>query len=334
MDYPMNRHPEFRYKTEFQSHEPEFDYLKSLEIEEKINKIRWCQSANGALFLLSTNDKTIKFWKVAMQQTYESNLVIYLFLYCHFKSGQYINKLQAIHENGGCIGNDLSFPTTGFPSLRLPVVTSIESYGEMSRIMHAHDSYNSISSNSYSSSKGSNRLIDMRQSALCDSHSKLFEEQVAPGTRLISFYEINSFSFKQPLLFVMPFGYDAFVGHKYGSGPVATFHVHEHLRPKVNIFFFVISMKTIPSLTNLNVVLVVMDFEWLLGRTAICSGSLVVLKVAEANNTGSQQKPHEVCSDVLGRQGETSSRPLRSLGSLSGVVRREEAASMVIRQSW
>ncbi|XP_025676272.2 uncharacterized protein [Arachis hypogaea] len=57
------RHPEFRYKTEFQSHEPEFDDLKSLEIEEKINKIKWCQTANGALFLLSTNDKTIKFWK-------------------------------------------------------------------------------------------------------------------------------------------------------------------------------------------------------------------------------------------------------------------------------
>ena len=28
------------YST-FQSHEPEFDYLKSLEIEEKINKIRF-----------------------------------------------------------------------------------------------------------------------------------------------------------------------------------------------------------------------------------------------------------------------------------------------------
>jgi serine/threonine-protein phosphatase 2A regulatory subunit B len=94
MDYSVNRHPEFRYKTEFQSHEPEviirhhtpvnaaqiirgskiltyitwllfqFDYLKSLEIEEKINKIKWCQTANGAVFLLSTNDKTIKFWKV------------------------------------------------------------------------------------------------------------------------------------------------------------------------------------------------------------------------------------------------------------------------------
>lgn len=91
---------EYRYLTEFQSHEPEvsgslsltpsspervdasvqlpssiascrthpigltwlclwgcdqFDYLKSLEIGEKINKIRWCPGVNGAHLLLSTN---------------------------------------------------------------------------------------------------------------------------------------------------------------------------------------------------------------------------------------------------------------------------------------
>lgn len=54
---------EYRYLTEFQSHEPEFDYLKSLEIEEKINQVRWCDSCNSQL-LLSTNDKTIKLWRV------------------------------------------------------------------------------------------------------------------------------------------------------------------------------------------------------------------------------------------------------------------------------
>lgn len=54
---------EYRYLTEFQSHEPEFDYLKSLEIEEKINQVRWCHSGAASL-LLSTNDKTIKLWKV------------------------------------------------------------------------------------------------------------------------------------------------------------------------------------------------------------------------------------------------------------------------------
>ncbi|KAJ7331361.1 protein phosphatase 2A regulatory B subunit [Mycena albidolilacea] len=59
-----HRAVEYKFYTEFQSHEPEFDYLKSLEIEEKINKIRWCGRQNSAHLLLSTNDKTIKLWKV------------------------------------------------------------------------------------------------------------------------------------------------------------------------------------------------------------------------------------------------------------------------------
>ena len=35
-----------------------------VEIEERINKIRWCKGRAGPLFLLSTNDKTIKLWKI------------------------------------------------------------------------------------------------------------------------------------------------------------------------------------------------------------------------------------------------------------------------------
>lgn len=54
---------EFRYMTEFQSHEPEFDYLKSFEIEEKINKVRWVNQPSASRMILSTNDKTIKLWK-------------------------------------------------------------------------------------------------------------------------------------------------------------------------------------------------------------------------------------------------------------------------------
>uniref|UniRef100_UPI001EAF131F serine/threonine-protein phosphatase 2A 55 kDa regulatory subunit B gamma isoform-like n=1 Tax=Oncorhynchus gorbuscha TaxID=8017 RepID=UPI001EAF131F len=56
---------EYNVYSTFQSHEPDFDYLKSLEIEEKINKIRWLPQQNAAHFLLSTNDKTIKLWKVS-----------------------------------------------------------------------------------------------------------------------------------------------------------------------------------------------------------------------------------------------------------------------------
>ena len=45
----------YSFYTEFQSHEPEFDYLKSLEIEEKINSIRWCHNRgpNSGIFLIS-----------------------------------------------------------------------------------------------------------------------------------------------------------------------------------------------------------------------------------------------------------------------------------------
>ena len=56
---PVSSPPVFRcdynvYST-FQSHEPEFDYLKSLEIEEKINQICWVKQSGSSLFLLTTN---------------------------------------------------------------------------------------------------------------------------------------------------------------------------------------------------------------------------------------------------------------------------------------
>ncbi len=56
--------PFYAFWTQFQSHEPEFDYLKSMEIEEKINSIRWCRPANGSQRLIATNDKMIKLWRV------------------------------------------------------------------------------------------------------------------------------------------------------------------------------------------------------------------------------------------------------------------------------
>lgn len=54
----------FKFHAEFQSHEAEFDYVRSLAVEERISKIRWLTPTNDALFLLSTNDRAIKLWKV------------------------------------------------------------------------------------------------------------------------------------------------------------------------------------------------------------------------------------------------------------------------------
>lgn len=50
---------EYNVYSTFQSHEPDFDYLKSLEIEEKINKIKWLPQQNAAHFLLSTNGEIL-----------------------------------------------------------------------------------------------------------------------------------------------------------------------------------------------------------------------------------------------------------------------------------
>jgi serine/threonine-protein phosphatase 2A regulatory subunit B len=199
-----------------------------LEIEEKINQIKWCQAANSALFLLSTNDKTIKFWKVQekkVKKVSEMNL----------------DRSTAANGSPGGVGylspslsNGNALKPVGFDLLRMPVVVTSQETSLAANCRrvyaHAHDYHiNSISNNSdgetfisaddlrinlwnfeissqsfniidvkptnmedltevitsaefhpthcntlaYSSSKGSIRLVDLRQSALCDTHSNL-----------------------------------------------------------------------------------------------------------------------------------------------------------------
>jgi len=55
---------EYDIYGQFQSHETTFDYLKSQEIEQRINAIQWCQMGSNALTLLAANDKCIKLWKI------------------------------------------------------------------------------------------------------------------------------------------------------------------------------------------------------------------------------------------------------------------------------
>ncbi|KAI7735764.1 hypothetical protein M8C21_000526, partial [Ambrosia artemisiifolia] len=162
-DYPSSRHPEFRYKTEFQSHEPEFDYLKSLEIEEKINKIRWCQTANGALFLLSTNDKTIKFWKVQekkIKKIADLNMDPIKAVGNGSIASSSISSINSLSHTGNGEYTDKSytslnkdFSSGAIQSLRLPVVTSTETslVARCRRVYaHAHDYHiNSISNNRF-----------------------------------------------------------------------------------------------------------------------------------------------------------------------------------------
>ena len=49
---------------EFAAHEPEFDALKSAEISERVNCVRWVPNHRKGTTMLTSNDKTIKLWRV------------------------------------------------------------------------------------------------------------------------------------------------------------------------------------------------------------------------------------------------------------------------------
>ncbi|XP_013142100.1 PREDICTED: serine/threonine-protein phosphatase 2A 55 kDa regulatory subunit B alpha isoform isoform X2 [Papilio polytes] len=264
---------EYNVYSTFQSHEPEFDYLKSLEIEEKINKIRWLKRKNQAHFLLSTNDKTIKLWKVSERDKRVTG--------------------YNTREEGG----RLRHPSR-VTQLRVPTVRPAELMVEASprRIFaNAHTYHiNSISLNSdqetylsaddlrinlwhleitdqsfnivdikpanmeeltevitaaefhptecnlfvYSSSKGTIRLCDMRAAALCDRHAKLFEEPEDPHARSFFSEIISSISdvkLSNSGRYMMSRDY---LGLKVWdlrmeTKPVETYPVHEYLRSKL-----------------------------------------------------------------------------------------------------
>ncbi|KAA8521291.1 hypothetical protein F0562_011963 [Nyssa sinensis] len=387
MDCSSSWHPEFRYKTEFQSHEPEFDYLKSLEIEEKINKIRWCQTANSALFLLSTNDKTIKFWKVQEKKVKKvcdmnvdpSKSMVNGTVACSSMS----TSSKPYITNGGCIdkpfsylSSDFSFPPGGISSLHLPMVVTCHETSLVARCRriyaHAHDYHiNSISNNSdgatfisaddlrinlwnleistqsfnildlkpanmedltevitsaefhpshcntlaYSSSKGSVRLIDLRQSALCDTHSKLFEEQEASGSR--SFFteiiaSISDIKFAKDGRHMLSRDYMTLKlwDINMDSGPVATFQVHEYLRPKL------CDLYENDSIFD--------KFECCLSGDGLrmATGSYSNLfRVFGSSEGNTEATTLEATKNPMRRQVQTPSRPSRSLETLPRLVR-------------
>jgi WD40 repeat protein len=47
----------------------QFDAMHSLEISEKIKRVRWCARPNSSLLMLAANDRTVKLWKWKSLQT-------------------------------------------------------------------------------------------------------------------------------------------------------------------------------------------------------------------------------------------------------------------------
>ncbi|PPD66532.1 hypothetical protein GOBAR_DD36587 [Gossypium barbadense] len=305
LDYVSLNHPEYRYKTEFQSHEPEFDYLKSLEIEEKINKLKWCTSLSGSLFILSTNDKTIKLWKVKDRKVKKAREIDSPHQLLSSEN-TLLSERSSMNEqgipsfaNGNHVesGADSIFPSQE-PRSKIANYEDT-AYARCRRVYaHAHDfNINSLSNNSdgetfisaddlrinlwnlevsnqsfniidmkpsnmeeltvrgevitssefhpihcnllaYSSSRGFIRLVDMRQSALCDYSARIFQDEECHGSR--SFLteivaSITDIKFPVDGRHILSRDYMNLKlwDMHMDSSPVATFKIHEHLRPKL-----------------------------------------------------------------------------------------------------
>ncbi|KAI9269163.1 protein phosphatase PP2A regulatory subunit B [Phascolomyces articulosus] len=268
---------EYKFHTEFQSHEAEFDYLKSLEIEEKINKIKWCKRQNSAHFLLSTNDKTIKLWKVfekSLKVVAENNiqpsinsspqpqqqqqgpslripkLMHHDTIIAAVPRRVYANA-HTYHINSISINSDSETYLSG-DDLRINLWNldiSDQSFNivdikpanmeELTEVITAAE-FHPVHCNMfmYSSSKGAIKLSDMRASALCDQHAKVYQEPEDPASRSFFSEIISSVSdvkFSQDGRYILSRDYltlkiwDINMDHK----PVQTIYIHDQLRSRL-----------------------------------------------------------------------------------------------------
>jgi serine/threonine-protein phosphatase 2A regulatory subunit B len=259
---------EYRFYTEFQSHEAEFDCLKSLDIDEKINSVKWLpRSANG-LFVLATNDKTIKLWKVHEKKSWTppaqrasisrpnvqelklptASMAQYETVTTASKKRVYANAHQyhinSISPNSDgetfISADDLRvnmWSLTGTADCFNIVDLKPPNLEELTEVITSaafHPSHCSLFL--YSSSRGSVRMVDMRDSALCDHHSRQFELEEDPSTKSF-FSEITSSVSDAKFIgngrYILARDYltlkvwDVNMENK----PVAVIPVHDHLRP-------------------------------------------------------------------------------------------------------
>ncbi|CAH0491766.1 unnamed protein product [Peronospora farinosa] len=272
--YSGTTDPQYQLYTEYQSHNAEFDYLKSLEIEEKINQIKWCRSSNGSQCLLSTNDKTIKLWKVHERSvcevtTYNGQELAHVpreqltpelirLPQAHVRGQVTTSTAKKIyanahtyHINSIAINSDgetfmsaddlrVNLWSLGISNQSFNIVdikpANMEELTEVITAADFHPTH--CSTMMYSTSRGAIKLGDMRQAALCDSYSQVFEEQEDPEAR--SFFSeiiasISDIKFSPDGRYIIARDFLTLKvwDINMNSRPVQTINIHEHLRPRL-----------------------------------------------------------------------------------------------------
>ncbi|XP_025901953.1 serine/threonine-protein phosphatase 2A 55 kDa regulatory subunit B beta isoform isoform X1 [Nothoprocta perdicaria] len=267
------RRGEYNVYSTFQSHEPEFDYLKSLEIEEKINKIRWLPQHNAAYFLLSTNDKTVKLWKVSerdkrpegynlkdedgrlrdpsMITTLRVPVLRPMDLMVEATPRRVFANAHTYHINSISVNSDYETYMSA-DDLRINLwnfeitnqsfnIVDIKpaNMEELTEVITAAEFHpHHCNAFVYSSSKGTIRLCDMRAAALCDRHAKFFEEPEDPSNRSFFSEIISSISdvkFSHSGRYIMTRDYLTVKVWDLNmeNRPMETYQVHDYLRSKL-----------------------------------------------------------------------------------------------------
>jgi len=257
-----NKLKEYSFYAEFQSHEPEFDYLKSLEIEEKINKIKWCKPQTNGHFLLTTNDKTVKLWKVfnkkikqvstgpkgseysfpsvAQKDSVVAAVPRRIYSNAH---AYHINSISLNSDGETYISSDdlrINLWNLGISDQSFNIVdikpANMEELTEVITSAEFHPKHCNLFM--YSSSKGTIKLGDMRSAALCDSHAKVFEEEEDPSTK--SFFSeiissISDIKFSPDGRYILARDYLTLKiwDINMESKPVKVVRIHDHLRSKL-----------------------------------------------------------------------------------------------------
>jgi len=169
----------YQFLADFRSHDSAFDCLTSVEIEPKINMLRWYPfNTPRVQHILTTNDKTIKLFKMSNN------------------GGVVSTKQRKIYDSGHTYNiNSVSFNSDGetfisSDDLRVNLwnievgkevfeIVDIkpDNMDELSEIITScvfHPKNCNIFS--YSTSKGVVRVGDLRNKALCQSYAKEFED--------------------------------------------------------------------------------------------------------------------------------------------------------------
>lgn len=180
----------FKFHTQFESHTSEFDFLTSLEIEEKINKIKWVRNKyfNNSRMLLSTNDKTIKLWKMYEKSTRSSlgsssgsTEVTQRKLFANAHAYN-INSVSLCSDGENFISADdlrvnLWNLENGSECFTI-VDCKPPNMNELNEVITASEFHpQHCSLFSYATSKGVVKLADMRHQALCDRAPKVYTDK-------------------------------------------------------------------------------------------------------------------------------------------------------------